>query len=785
MKASLVRLLRWLTPWCVVASLGGPALADDLRVIRFRKADVAAHGAPVVPRERARRTTEDGTLEVLVGPGGPVVGWPLASAEGHATERHVVHDERVFASVASADPALYDPPPDGGALPTWCLAEVLPGKSVAVDLLLPESLPDGRVEVRVEALRTHRGTLRLHARLGDADLGTAVVAPGTGPATFGFSVRAEDVPAGRVPLVLSDRSDALPSGDPFDSTAAPGTLAVVRVVVDLPVGPHEGLRLATGDGAFFAVTVVDGDPRAFPAAATKRPPASPADDVAWLAVATPPLREGAERLAAHRRAQGLASAVVVTTDLAPPGDADALRAAIRRLATRGPARFLVLVGDADRDRATADTIPTFYARTLYNGATATDRPYGTADGATGATGATVPRVVVGRLPFAEPSALAAYVDRVVRAETRPPADATRRAVRFVTSEGRFGAQIDALIENLFAQVVSTHIPACYDVTVTFATARSPFAWPAPRFNDKVIDELNAGSLFFTYVGHGWWDGFDSLRVEGKRFPILSNAHVDRVAVRGTPPAMFVVACTTAQFDDPERRSIGERLLDRPQGPLAYYGATRVCHPAWNSIVGRQLAMEMFRSGEGRTLGELVDAATEASLGGIPEGDTLRRVIEFGASTMMRGSLADLARVKTEGAAMYALLGDPALRLPMPAADLAVEARLLDGAPDGVVEVAASGPLPDGAEVTLALVVPRTVSLPFERDPGASPEETMQRRHARANDKTVVAVVARAAGGRAVASLQVPVGQRTLRLTPVASATLGGEVHVGAGEPLVR
>ena len=58
-----------------------------------------------------------------------------------------------------------------------------------------------------------------------------------------------------------------------------------------------------------------------------------------------------------------------------------------------------------------------------------------------------------------------------------------------------------------------------------------------------------------------------------------------ITVKGTPPAMFVIACTTALFDDPKIRSVGERLMDRWNGPLAYYGATRVCHPAWNSIVG--------------------------------------------------------------------------------------------------------------------------------------------------------------------------------------------------------
>ena len=64
----------------------------------------------------------------------------------------------------------------------------------------------------------------------------------------------------------------------------------------------------------------------------------------------------------------------------------------------------------------------------------------------------------------------------------------------------------------------------------------------------MIDALNKGSLFFTYVGHGFAQGLDTLRVGGEYFPILNMEDVDRVAIKGTPPAVFVLACTTAMFD---------------------------------------------------------------------------------------------------------------------------------------------------------------------------------------------------------------------------------------------
>lgn len=754
----------------------GPALVDVPTTWQqeFGASLVTDGGGPAASRGIVGIRRTDRGHECLIGPAGGLVvwsiggpadplplvttlEWPAAANESAAVERFTFDADRVFGAVASADPAVYDV-----AAPTWFLAAVVPGKESKAEVAVPAAQPDGTVFLHVHGFRTHTGPIRLGARWGDLDLGTAVALAGAGPVHLTFSVRADQAPTERSTLFFEDRSTIDRPADPYDTSEDVGTFWIDRLEFDVPTGPRDGLRLPAGDGVYLPVPVV----AAGSAPAVEWSPGPPPDPRKhWLAIATPPLVEGARRLAAHRASQGFASAVVSTADLAPPGDGSGLIAAIRRLALAGP-RYVVLVGDADRDRATADTIPTRYARTVYNGATATDRPYVTDDGGT-------VRASIGRLPFTDPAALDAYVDRVIRAETKPPVDATRRAVRFVTSEGRFGAQIDALLENLFKEIVATHIPAAYDVSVTFARAQSDYGWPAAQFNDKVLDDLNAGSLFFTYVGHGWWNGFDDLRVDGKRYPILKNQHVDRVAIRGTPPAMFVIACTTALFDDPEVRGVGERLLDRPLGPLAYSGATRVCHPAWNSIVGRELAREMFL-GDGRRLGDMIEAAVTAGLGPIPEKDVMRRVIEFGAATMLKGAKVDVARLKPEGAAMYVLLGDPALALPIPVPDLGVTAtRVAEG-----VEIAVTGPLPDGTDVTLAVEVPRTVPLPFERDPAWGPEETMRRRHDRANEKTVAEVVVKAKDGKVRAVLPVAAKRLGERLLPTATATVGTVVHVG-------
>ncbi len=434
-------------------------------------------------------------------------------------------------------------------------------------------------------------------------------------------------------------------------------------------------------------------------------------------------------------------------------------------------RFVLLCGDATRDRTDLideETIPTAYVRTVYNGATPSDRwlALPSDDAKTGA-------LAIGRLPFRDPKEMDAYVDRVIRAETTPPADASRRTLRFVTSEGRFGPVVDNALESLFTKVVADNISPAYDVEVTFANPRSSYCWPPSRFHQHVISSLNEGCLFYTYVGHGFAQGFDALQVGESRYPILRSSDVPQVSVTGTPPAMFVIACTTATFDAPNEVGVGERLLARPNGPLAYWGATRICHPLWNSLVGRQIAIDAFEKPDLR-LGELVNAAVDQVVKPDPaRKDPMRGMIELVARGMLAGTVgAD--RLYLEGSWMYVLLGDPALKLPRPKEDLSpTAARTATGVS---VKVAAS--LPDGTEVEMSVEVPRNVIVRRETKAGGTADEQMVARHDNANDKALARARGTMKGGIVTFEASIPEGWRTRALVVKANAVAGGDVHVG-------
>ena len=291
-----------------------------------------------------------------------------------------------------------------------------------------------------------------------------------------------------------------------------------------------------------------------------------------------------------------------------------------------------------------------------------------------------------------------FVDRLIAYETKPRPDITRNMMRFVTSEGRFGPLIDHMLEGAFRKVLSDEIDPAYDIEVTFASARSPFLWPPAAFNDKVISSFNEGSLFFTYVGHGFAKGFDTMRVGGQYFPILNMEHIDRIAVKGTPPVLFVLACTTAMFDGKED-GIGEALLKCKDGPIAYWGATRICHPASNTLLGRALAQAMTSHGRTARLGEILDKARDAAMG---TDTNFEAMIRIGIEAAIRGEETSVQELTLQSSFLYTLLGDPATRLAVPRGGITVAAR-----PDGTdTLVEARGDFPDGAEAQVRVEVPR-------------------------------------------------------------------------------
>jgi hypothetical protein len=239
-----------------------------------------------------------------------------------------------------------------------------------------------------------------------------------------------------------------------------------------------------------------------------------------------------------------------------------------------------------------------------------------------------------------------------------------------------------------------------------------------------------------------------------------------VAVEGTPPVLVVLACTTALFDGIGVEGIGETLLERPRGPIAYWGATRICHPLYNLAVGEALAQRIGAKGGRVRLGPLFDAARDAAF-----------EKAFTWIHKLLANVEDPARLMPEGARMYMLLGDPALELALPA-PLGVEARV-EG--DHVV-ARATGDLPAGTTVhfTLELTRDRNAhdATPVPDPSAPANADAVMAKHAAMNDWRLATVTAPFEAD--AASARLPLGDREPQgLVVKAWALTPDDVHQGA------
>jgi hypothetical protein len=132
--------------------------------------------------------------------------------------------------------------------------------------------------------------------------------------------------------------------------------------------------------------------------------------------------------------------------------------------------------------------------------------------------------------------------------------------------------------------------------------------------------------------------------------------------------------------------------------------------------------------------------------------------------------------------MYALLGDPALALPLPALDLDVLARRTDA---GRVEVEVLGPVPKDAKAEVTIEIPRERD-PVSRDavPPRRTDAEIVATHAAANRRVVAhatLALSESSEGRSRGRVTLPAADLDPALPYVVKAVVveGTAVHLGA------
>jgi len=356
----------------------------------------------------------------------------------------------------------------------------------------------------------------------------------------------------------------------------------------------------------------------------------------------------------HRKAQGHRIGLVTQVN-----SRKTVQSTIRETAKSNPLKFVLLVGDAIPSESTAAGVPTHYQDAVVNvhfgsePEIATDAPYADLNDDS------VPDIAIGRLSVANAAQLKVVVAKIIRYETEQKPGAWQRKLNFVAGLGGFGGVVDTLLESVTKKFLTDEIPASYETTVAYGSWQSPYC-PDPReFRDEVIRQLNDGSLFWVYMGHGHVETLDYIRVPDHHYPILTNEDVVALRNSNQSPIAIFLACYTGAFDA-SVDSLGERLLRSDEGPVAVYAGSRVTMPYAMSVMGTEMMQQYFVE-KRATLGELILHSKRESLR--VRGKSGNRKMLDSMAGMFSPKPDLIHKERREHVALFNLLGDPLLRLP--------------------------------------------------------------------------------------------------------------------------
>jgi hypothetical protein len=327
----------------------------------------------------------------------------------------------------------------------------------------------------------------------------------------------------------------------------------------------------------------------------------------------------------------------------------------------------------------ASTIPTWYrestAMVKFGGDLwlATDAPYADLDDDE------VPDLAIGRIPANSPQELQDTLARTIAYERSLDFGAWRREVRVIAGVGGFGALADSVIEMTTRRFLTDRVPQWANVCMTYASPNSPFCPDPWRFSEATVEQLNAGSLFWVYVGHGHVRHLDYLQVDRQWLCILDDSQLEQLRSASRPPIAVFLACYTGAFDA-QADCLAEQMVLHPQGPVAALAATRVTGPYGLATLASAMLEECYEK-QTQSLGGMLLAAKRRMLlesdtsGAEPPrtgGTSVEpRDAQMQLITALAGALSppghDLLAERREHVWQMNLLGDPLLRVRHPGA----------------------------------------------------------------------------------------------------------------------
>ncbi len=379
----------------------------------------------------------------------------------------------------------------------------------------------------------------------------------------------------------------------------------------------------------------------------------------------------AQRLSVHRQSQDSLTAEVVDVqdvyDEFAGGmfDPVAIRDFLRYAAGNWtkPPGYLVLFGDGDydyRDLVTepgGNWIPPFeYDGTSSSGSRASDDWYTYISG-----NDYLMDLSVGRLTVRSSAQAKTVVDKIISYETDPQPGFWKGLYTFVGDDEKAGGGTGNEVNHIIASeyIAEKVIPSRFAIDkiylTEYATEITGDGLRKPQAREDLINHINEGTIFVNYIGHG------NQKLWAHEWIFYRDRDLEELTNLSTLPVFYAATCLFGWYDRLGEESFAEELLTSEEGGcVAIIASDRLCSAIYNEALNTSFHEE------------LVDAAGPSQR----LGDALR--------------LAKAVSGSRSNNETYQLLGDPCLRLTIPAG----AATFTDVSPDtfqalGLVQAAGS------------------------------------------------------------------------------------------------
>jgi hypothetical protein len=426
---------------------------------------------------------------------------------------------------------------------------------------------------------------------------------------------------------ISGRAKGLIEGAvPAASLRAAGN----RLGLDYSAEPLEGTPPDAAGGIFLDhvdLDIATWTPRLEPTRIEAYEPALPrGSGIEYLIVTHPDFKEAAETIAGAKQAEGLSTSILTTDEIydsqsAGFVDARAIQAAIRSVARgSGDLRYVLLIGDDSYDNndfvgtGVSSYVPSLLFLDPLYGRVPSENRYADLDDDG------LPDIAIGRLPVQSLDEARAVADKIVRQGEW----LSLRPGQHLLAADNSNAEDASFAEE--AEEMAGRLPP------ELAFSRANLADGADVARHALEQAWTAGVAAVHYFGHGgqtiWADE-----------QLLSADRVRELGSALKPAVVLNWDCNSSWFADLWGNSVSEELLLTPDGgAVATFGPVGITSPAAQRMMYESFYPELYG---GQTLGEIIVAAKRSAA---PKHPAAHDVIEG-----------------------FALLGDPALRLPAPAA----------------------------------------------------------------------------------------------------------------------